>query len=86
MEEIKRQQKHNEAQAKTISNRTVSNDILEIHWPLGVPRSEAPETRHDIIPWIYLNLTHSLLWDDEHNVMELSMVEREDIHVSFLML
>lgn len=83
MENIKEEQKNNEAQVKNISNRTVSNDVLEIHWPHGVPRSEAPETRHDIIPWTYLNLTHSLLWDDEHNVKELLSVEREDIQVRY---
>lgn len=81
MEELQRKQKRNENEAEVILNGTIPNDILEIRWPLGVPQSETPETRYDIISWVYLNLTHSFMWDSENNVKELPKIEQEDIQV-----
>lgn len=64
--------------ARRISNGTITNDILEIRWPLGVPPPSIPETRHDIIVWINLNETHQFMPDSEYNVKPLSDVDRED--------
>lgn len=64
--------------ARHISNGTISNDILEIRWPLGVPPASVPETRHDIILWTNLNETHQFMPDSEYNVKLLSDVDRED--------
>ncbi|XP_058444907.1 chondroitin sulfate synthase 2 [Malaya genurostris] len=66
-------------EASTISNGTLSNDILEVRWPLGVPKPNPPESRHDIIPWTHLNLTHSYMWNSEVNVRPLSGVDSEDM-------
>uniref|UniRef100_A0A4Y0BHZ5 Hexosyltransferase n=1 Tax=Anopheles funestus TaxID=62324 RepID=A0A4Y0BHZ5_ANOFN len=65
--------------AMQISNGTLSNDILEVRWPLGVPKSNPPESRHDVVPWIALNTTHSFMWNSEVNVQRLSAVDEEDI-------
>lgn len=65
--------------ARRISNGTISNDILQIRWPLGVPPSSVPETRHDILVWTHLNETHLFMPDAEQNIRELSNVDREDI-------
>lgn len=62
-----------------ISNGTISNDILEVRWPLGVPPSSVPETRHDILVWSHVNETHQFMPDTEQNVAPLSNVDREDI-------
>lgn len=73
----RKQQIHD--QASTISNGTLPNDILEVRWPLGVPKPNPPESRHDIVPWTHLNLTHSFMWNSEVNVRPLSTVDAEDI-------
>lgn len=66
-------------EAMQISNGTLSNDILEVRWPLGVPKSNPPESRHDVVPWITLNTTHSFMWNSEVNVQRLSVVDEEDM-------
>lgn len=68
-----------ELEAQNISNGTISNNILEVKWPLGVPTSNKPQYRHDIIVWTQLNLTHSFMGDQETNVKALSKVEAKDI-------
>lgn len=82
LENIKSQNIELEKNAYKISNGTISNDILEIKWPLGVPESASPETRHDILPWIYLNLTHQFVPDHEHNTKSLSVNDADDLKVS----
>jgi chondroitin polymerizing factor len=82
LEHLQKKYHANELEASKIANGTISNDILEMKWPLGVPESSAGETRHDIIPWTLLNMTHSFLWDTESNVKKLSDIDTEDIKVS----
>ncbi|EAA13433.5 AGAP001050-PA [Anopheles gambiae str. PEST] len=65
--------------AMQLSNRTLSNDILEVRWPLGVPKSNPTESRHDVVPWVTLNTTHSFMWQSEVNVKRLSAIDEEDI-------
>lgn len=78
---LKSQQIELENNAKTISNGTISNNILEIRWPLGVPESKRPEIRHDIIPWTFLNETHQFMPDYELNTKLLSRIDAEDMSV-----
>lgn len=61
-----------------ISNGTVSNNILEIRWPLGVPTASKPETRHDLLPWNYINLTHIFMPNYKSVVTPLSRIDYED--------
>ncbi|XP_075156017.1 chondroitin polymerizing factor [Haematobia irritans] len=68
-----------EQKSYRIANGTISNNILEIRWPLGVPLASAPETRHDIIMWHYLNLTHIFLPNADNNVEPLSRIEAKDL-------
>uniref|UniRef100_A0A2M4ADF2 Hexosyltransferase n=1 Tax=Anopheles triannulatus TaxID=58253 RepID=A0A2M4ADF2_9DIPT len=74
--ERKRQQ---EEEALQTAGGVLSNDVLEIRWPLGVPRTSPPESRHDIIKWTALNLTHTFMRNAEENVRRLSAVDEEDI-------
>ncbi|XP_030381520.1 chondroitin sulfate synthase 2 isoform X2 [Scaptodrosophila lebanonensis] len=61
-----------------IANGSISNNILEIRWPLGVPPASAPETRHDILTWQLINGTHSFLPNAEHVVAPLSRIDALD--------
>ncbi|XP_058835207.1 chondroitin sulfate synthase 2 [Topomyia yanbarensis] len=79
LEEINQQKNSIQQEASTISNGSLSNDILEVRWPLGVPKPNPPESRHDVIPWTHLNLTHSFMWNSEVNVRRLSTVDAEDM-------
>ncbi|XP_059618028.1 chondroitin sulfate synthase 2 [Phlebotomus argentipes] len=67
-----------EKETSEISNGSISNDILEIRWPLGVPPSSTPDTRHDLLSWTMLNETHSFLVDSETNVKPLSDLDALD--------
>lgn len=66
-------------QLHNISNGSISNDILEIKWPVGVPESDNPETRHDIVAWQLLNLTHQFMPDHEQNTKLLTPLEATDL-------
>lgn len=79
LEEINLTKQRIQQEASTISNGTLSNDILEVRWPLGVPKPNPAESRHDIIPWTHLNLTHSFMYSSEVNVRPLSTVDAEDM-------
>uniref|UniRef100_A0A1I8PIR6 Hexosyltransferase n=1 Tax=Stomoxys calcitrans TaxID=35570 RepID=A0A1I8PIR6_STOCA len=68
-----------ELKSYRIANGSISNNILEIRWPLGVPLASAPETRHDIIMWHYLNRTHIFLPNAENNVEPLADIEAKDL-------
>lgn len=65
-----------------IRNGTISNDILEIRWPLGVPPQSNPENRHDLLVWSLLNETHQILPNSELNTAKLSKIDQEDVKVS----
>uniref|UniRef100_A0A1L8E3H9 Hexosyltransferase n=1 Tax=Nyssomyia neivai TaxID=330878 RepID=A0A1L8E3H9_9DIPT len=67
-----------ETNATEISKGIINNDILEIRWPLGVPPSSIPDTRHDLLTWTMLNETHSFLHDAEHNVTPLTALDAKD--------
>ncbi|XP_068158123.1 chondroitin sulfate glucuronyltransferase [Drosophila tropicalis] len=69
-----------EQKSYRIANGSISNKILEIRWPLGVPPVSTPETRHDILTWQLLNSTHSYLphGNAEHTVAPLSRIEAID--------
>ncbi|XP_062539117.1 chondroitin sulfate synthase 2 [Armigeres subalbatus] len=79
LEQINQVKQQIHEQAFTISNGSLPNDILEVRWPLGVPKPNPPESRHDIVPWTHLNLTHSFMWNSEINVRPLSTVDSEDM-------
>lgn len=69
-----------EQKSYRIANGSISNKILEIRWPLGVPPPSAPETRHDMLTWQMLNGTHSFLpnANADHAVAPLSRIESQD--------
>ncbi|XP_055614160.1 chondroitin sulfate glucuronyltransferase [Uranotaenia lowii] len=79
LEEINRTKNRIQQEASSISNGSLPNDILEVRWPLGVPKPNPPESRHDIIPWTHLNLTHSFMYNTETNVRPLSTVDAQDM-------
>lgn len=79
LEDIQKRMKSLEQESQNISNGTISNNILEVRWPLGVPNSGKPQSRHDILVWTHLNLTHSYMSDPETNVKPLTKIEQEDI-------
>lgn len=79
LEDIQKKTLQLELESQNISNGTISNDILEVKWPLGVPVSAPPQSRHDILQWINLNLTHSFMSEPDSNVKELTKIEAEDI-------
>lgn len=68
-----------EQKSYRIANGTISNNILEIRWPLGVPLASAPETRHDILMWHLLNRTHIFLPNGDNNIERLSPIELLDL-------
>ncbi|XP_055911930.1 chondroitin sulfate glucuronyltransferase [Eupeodes corollae] len=67
-----------EHKAYHIANGTISNNILEIRWPLGVPTSSSPETRHDILVWHFINSTHIFLPNSDSVVEPLSRIDSLD--------
>lgn len=79
LEEINLMKDKIQQEASTISNGSLPNDVLEVRWPLGVPKPNPPESRHDIVPWTHLNLTHSFMWNSEVNIRRLSSVDAEDM-------
>lgn len=79
LEAVQTKIKSLEQEAKTIENGTISNNILEIKWPLGVPNSVKPQYRHDMIVWTNLNLTHSFMGEDGVNAKQLSKIDAQDI-------
>lgn len=67
---------------KQIMNGSISNDILEIRWPLGVAPSSQPDTRYDVQTWSLMNETHQIMANSEENIKLLSKIDQEDIKVS----
>ncbi|XP_067641381.1 chondroitin sulfate glucuronyltransferase [Eurosta solidaginis] len=72
-----------ERKSYRIANGTISNNILEIRWPLGVPLGSAPETRHDIITWHLINNTHIFLPNAENIIEPLSHIDKMDFDKVF---
>lgn len=79
LEAVQAKIKSLEQEAQSIGNGTISNSVLEVKWPLGVPNSAKPQFRHDMIVWTHLNLTHSFIGDDGSNIKPLSKVDARDI-------
>lgn len=61
-----------------IANGSISNNILEIRWPLGVPEQGVAETRYDINVWQHLNKTHMFIPNAESAVEPLSRIDSMD--------
>lgn len=68
---------------KRIMNGSISNDILQVRWPLGVPPPSMPETRHDLQTWSLMNETHQVMPNSEENLKLLSRIDQEDVKVRF---
>lgn len=66
---------------KKIMNGNISNDILQVRWPLGVPSPSMPDTRHDLLAWSLMNETHQIMPNAEENVKLLSKIDHEDVKV-----
>lgn len=79
LESVKLKIKNLEQQTRNIGNGTISNSVLEVKWPLGVPNSVKPQSRMDMIVWMNLNLTHSFFGEDGLNVKPLNKVDSQDI-------
>lgn len=82
LEAIYAQSKKLDETVQHILNGTISNDILEIRWPLGVPPQSNPEIRHDLLIWSLLNETHQIMPNSELNAAKLSKIDQEDVKVS----
>lgn len=67
---------------QTCPEKQISNDVLQIRWPIGVPSPSKPETRHDLESWTLLNETHQITAGGEENIIRLSRMDQEDINVS----
>lgn len=72
----------NDIQNQSWTEQHISNDVLQIHWPIGVPSPSRPETRHDLDAWTLLNETHQITTGGEENIVRLSRMDQEDIRVS----
>lgn len=68
-----------ERKAHQISNGTYPKDFLELHWPLGVPPTSVPVTRHDLLVWTMLNETHQIVPNSDDGMQKLSDVDSDDI-------
>ncbi|KAI9590041.1 hypothetical protein GQX74_008209 [Glossina fuscipes] len=79
LEVIQRLSNNLELKSYRIANGTISNNILEIRWPLGVPLPSTPETRHDILTWHLLNRSHIFLPNDANNIEPLNSIEALDL-------
>lgn len=71
---------------KQILNGSISNDILQVRWPLGVPPPSMPETRYDIQNWSLMNETHQIMPSSEENIKLLPKFDQEDVKVSYFLL
>ena len=66
---------------KQIMKDGISNDILQVRWPLGVPPPSQPETRYDVLTWSLMNQTHQIMPNSEENIRLMSKIDQEDIKV-----
>lgn len=79
LETVKKKIASLEQEAQSIGNGTIASEVLKFSWPLGVPESQKPLSRHDIILWTNLNLTHRLMGANGVNILPLSKVDSQDI-------
>lgn len=84
LEAIQVQSHRLESSVKQIMNGSISNDILQVRWPLGVPPPSQPETRYDVLTWSLMNETHQIMPNSEENIRLLSKLDQEDIKVRLL--
>lgn len=81
LEAIHAESRQLEEAVKRMQNGSISNDILQVRWPLGVPPQSMPDTRYDILTWTLMNETHQIMPNSEDNERLLSKIDREDIKV-----
>lgn len=67
-----------EKETYKIANGSISNNILEIRWPLGVPDAGTAETRHDLNVWQFMNSTHMFLPNADNAIEPLSRIDYVD--------
>ncbi|CRL04340.1 CLUMA_CG017432, isoform A, partial [Clunio marinus] len=79
LEAVQSRIKSLEREAQNVGNGTVAKNVLEVHWPLGVPNSVKPAVRHDMLVWTHLNLTHSFMGDEGVNVKPLNKIDSQNI-------
>lgn len=79
LEAVKEKITRLEEEAQNIGNGKISNNVLEVKWPLGVPNSMKPHHRYDILLWTSMNLTHSFMGADGTNVKPLNNIDATDI-------
>lgn len=84
MEAIHAESRQLDETVKRIMNGSISNDILQVRWPLGVPAQSQPETRYDLQNWSLMNETHQIMPNTDDNIKVLSKIDQEDIKVRCL--
>lgn len=84
MEEIHAESHRLEESVSRIKNGTISNDILQVRWPLGVPPPSLPETRYDLQAWSLVNESHQIMPNSEENTRLMSKIDQEDMKVRFI--
>lgn len=81
LEAIHNESRQLETAVKQIMNGSISNDILQVRWPLGVGPPSMPDTRYDLLTWALMNETHQIMPNSDDNEKMLSKIDREDIKV-----
>lgn len=81
MEAIHAESRDLDDSVKRMTNGTISNDILQVRWPLGVPPPSQPETRYDVQTWSLMNETHQIMPNSEENIKLMSKIDQEDVKV-----
>lgn len=81
LESIHAESRQLDETVKQIMNGSISNDILQVRWPLGVPPPSLPDTRHDVQVWSLMNETHQIMPNSEENIQLLSRIDQEDVKV-----
>lgn len=82
LESIHAESRDLEDSVKRIMNGSISNDILQVRWPLGVPPPNLPETRYDLQTWSLMNETHQIMPNSDDNTKLMSKIDQEDVKVS----
>lgn len=86
LESIHAESRQLDETVKRIMNGSISNDILQVRWPLGVPPPSLPEIRHDLQIWSLMNETHQIMPNSEENIKLLSRIDQEDVKVRYIFL
>lgn len=82
LESIHAESRDLEDSVKRMMNGSISNEILQVRWPLGVPPPNLPETRYDLQTWSLMNETHQIMPNSEDNIKLMSKIDQEDVKVS----